>query len=216
MNWENLVAPVKEPEITFLPIIPPNNIIPALQRFKDAPYKFQKGYSFGDGIKYLVWFDEESIITYNTFSGDVDLFVFTRTSKRIYAMPLPLKMLPTHLSSWVGFDERLQTMSDFTLIKEHFGLKVYIKDYKKDIVQGDLVLHAINVSRIRKVNLWSIEQTDVIYNHKFENATVYKLPYNLWLIVTFKNPKIISSDHETVELEPYEWYIAYHPLPEED
>jgi len=218
MDWDELLKKLYNPEIRWLECIPPSSVIPALDSFLDAPYKFHKGYSWGkNNEKWLVWYNDEAIIAYNTQTTKAYLFVFTRTSKRIYAMPMPVEWLPKNLSAWRGFSKPLHTMDDYCLVKLHFNLPLTL--IGDEIRQGNLVLKEIcyvDEERKRKLWLWQKHETDTIYNHKFNNATVHVLP-RIFVVETHDGDvEVTSEDHETVKLKSNSWYVAYHPPPQTD
>jgi len=222
---EKICEKYSNPQINILAIYPNVSIIPALQRFQMAPYKFKRGITFAEGNKYFVFFDDEAIfvlpeeikqgcgIYYTPMA-----YVFTRTSKKIYGFPVPLDVFPASLSYYISDGlEYLQTYDNLLLVKDHFRL--HLVPYGKPFKQGHLELVEICSVNEDKVYRWAREICEVkdaeypIFNHKVKNASVYKLDETDYLIYSIKPTKIISDEHGEVELKDNTWYLVYHPLP---
>jgi len=215
-KWDELLKKFLNLEIIWIECIPPSAELPQLQRFIDAPYKFNKGYtSNSKNHRCLVWYDLEAVIVYDTEDEEALAFVFTRTSKRIFGMPFPTSWLPKNLSAWKGFNFVPELLYDYEFIKRHFELPLSIRG--EDIVQGHLVMRELWFRPTDEELLrWRVGwETDTIYNHRFTNAKVHQLPYDLWLVETYdEQPEVTSDDHEKIQLEPKRWYVAYHPPPQ--
>jgi len=106
----------------------------------------------------------------------------------------------------------LQTMDNYTLIKDYFRLFIVLHGEQKH--QGHLELHEICHNIREQIFRWVVDNArNTICNHKFRNATVYPLPRNLFIVETGDYPVVESEDHETITLKPNSFYIAYHPIP---
>ncbi|MEM3389638.1 MAG: hypothetical protein QW491_09535 [Thermoproteota archaeon] len=105
-------ATATSPRIQRLMIEPPNSVIPELQRFRDAPYKYKRWIvKYGDSSIDVVFYNNDAIV-----STKERRFIFrTRTHKNYYELQLSVFDFPPELRYYVE--------------SENYPCDIYVTDF---------------------------------------------------------------------------------------
>jgi hypothetical protein len=114
-----------ESKFTYVPFPPPTSVIPSLQRFKSAPYKFSTFLILTeDENKIFVFKDEEEgnfivAFTKHRLEWYANLYLCTRHRKNLYRVQLSvLDDLPPNLGAW---------SPKFIVDDKHGGIEGYLR-----------------------------------------------------------------------------------------
>ena len=206
-----------EPEIKELVVLPERfMIIPTLQRFSTALYKFKK-FKFNNGIAY---FDGEGVIVYTNHY--IKLYVKPRYSRKIYSIKyeydydLPEELRPRY---YLLTDEGAQFVSvnySEELVKYLFGLEIDLEN-AEFFQQGHLYIFKLWYRRnteywfIKEEENKPIEVSD-IYGHKLVDAVANVLTNEIYYIRSEKEFTINHEEHGSLTLNRGE-YLLFHPRP---
>ncbi|MHA1832368.1 MAG: hypothetical protein ACTSV7_00115 [Candidatus Baldrarchaeia archaeon] len=230
---ENLlyfIQKLQEPPIKKLDVLPEEVVvIPCMQKFKMAPYKF-KTVKLSNAFLFE---DEESI--FYIADGEYGAIFITRTTANLYEYVFkdPYGIFPQSLRYYVADEHVFTPLLQY--IKDKFGVfftsasahekSTFLpvlkagKELEKDyFIQGRLELLRIHVHETGKLSSFYLQPAkdkDKIYNHKFESTTIHRFKNSRghWFLEVPVTAKITSEDHETIEI-PSGNYIAHHPPPE--
>jgi len=211
------------PEIRELAIIPPNSVIPQLQQFQDAPYKFER---IALTIEFTVDYVERDFVfaIYDCLISvrERRMVWLTRTHKNLYSMPLPLEIFPEELKYYQAEKERANGMTFLDLIQEWFKPIITVLEETK---QGNL-----EIARIRELNLSKYAKPYLdnennwitnIYEHKITSENqdfyLYEFPQfpEYFLLSANEQVRLSHPQHKTIELREGT-YLLYHPEPTKD
>jgi len=239
------IKQLAEPEFKKLAVIPTHIIIPPLQRFEMAPYKFER-VKLNDAF---IFEDDEAIFyVKNEYSWKHDYYVsqygmyfITRTGGRLYHAELTEKSFPLPLIYYTTQKTASKTLNEY--VNKKFGVymtcytldvkkstfkplhQAKIEDIEEDLTQqGNLTLLRVKIDADERSKLYSYyvispeicEVPNRIYNHEFTNGEAYR----------FKNSEefffVVVDEDSEIKSSDHEtvkigkgFYIAYHPVPRE-
>jgi len=187
-------------------------VIPGLQRFGMARYKFAKFL----GKDYILYADRDIAIQY--YADKVELYIRARRTNKIYhkyydhEWELPDILRPRYSDLTEDNAEPIEAITKEDIVREIFSLSLDLDQYFV-LKQGHL--YAVPILRQKNIEKWIVE-SDVrqIFNHRimgYDNvALANALTPEIFYLKSDKIIVIESKDHGTNFLPAGE-YILYHP-----
>ena len=235
-----------EPKFQELAIVPSHVIIPPLQRFEMAPYKFnavklRDAFVFEDD-EAMFYVKNEYSWEHNYYVSQYGMYFVTRTSGRLYHAELTEKSFPKSLQYYVANERKGIDLDKY--VEQKFGVcmtchalgvkkstwkpihEAEPSDIEEDYVrQGSLELLRVKITDeewYKLLGLYlnvpeSLDEASRIYNHVFSSADVYRFKNNPeFFFVRVKEDGEIKSDDHETVKIAKGDYLAYHPVPREE
>lgn len=242
----DFVREIAKPKFQELAILPSHAIIPPLQRFEMAPYKFNR-VKLSDAF---VFEDDEAVFyVKNEYSWEHDYYVsrygvyfVTRTSGRPYHAELTEKSFPTSLAYYTTTKYIPTTLDEY--IQKKFGVCMTCHtlgakkstwkplheaepgDIEEDYIQqGSLELLRVGITDeewLKLLGLYlnvpeKLNEASRIYNHEFSSADVYQFKNDPgFFFVRVKEDGEIRSNDHGTAKIEKGDYIAFHPVPRDE